>query len=65
LILGRSIGSGPAIHASSKFSLIGKRHLAGLVLVSPFLSICELIKDKYGYIASMLVKERFINYKKI
>jgi hypothetical protein len=48
--LGRSIGSGPAVYVSSLFQL------AGLVLVSPFLSLSALIKDRYGSLAAALVK---------
>ena len=44
-VIGRSIGSGPAL------SLVSKFKVAGLMLVSPFLSIRKLVKDKYGSLA--------------
>lgn len=55
VIMGRSIGSGPAIYLSTIFPI------AGLVLISPFLSLCEVVGDLYGSIASSLLKQRFNN----
>ena len=56
-VIGRSIGSGPAL------SLVSQYRVAGLMLISPFLSICKLVKDRYGALASFLIKERFENDK--
>lgn len=53
-IFGRSIGTGPALHLASKYKV------AGLVLVTPFLSIRQLFKDKVGPL-SKLVEEWFPN----
>mgnify|MGYP000853138105 FL=1 len=49
IVLGRSIGSGPAIFAAAHFKV------GALVLISPFLSICKLVEDKYGWLCSMLL----------
>jgi acetyl esterase/lipase len=49
IILGRSIGSGPAIFAAAHHKV------AALVLISPFLSICKLVADKYGLVCSFLI----------
>jgi acetyl esterase/lipase len=55
MVIGRSIGSGPALHVSSLFEV------GGLVLLSPFLSLCEVVHDLYGTFASGLLKQRFNN----
>ena len=55
IIVGRSIGSGPAVHLASMFNV------GGLILLSPFLSLCEAVHDLYGSIAASLLKERFNN----
>jgi UPF0716 family protein affecting phage T7 exclusion len=49
-VIGRSIGTGPALFLCSYYKV------SGLMLISPFLSIATLVKDKYGSIPSMLVK---------
>ena len=49
-VIGRSIGSGPAL------SLVSQFKVAGIMLISPFLSICKLVKDRYGAIAAFLMK---------
>lgn len=51
-VLGRSIGTGPAI------SLAVQYKIAGLILVAPFLSIKELLHDAVG-VLSYLIEERF------
>ena len=57
-IMGRSIGSGPAIHLCSK-------HRFGVVtLVSPFLSIKQVVKDKVSFISNF-VDFHFDNEKKL
>jgi hypothetical protein len=55
LVMGRSIGTGPAVHVASLFEV------GGLVLLSPFLSLCEVVLDLYGVVASSVLKERFNN----
>lgn len=53
-IFGRSIGTGPALHLAAKFKV------AGLVLVTPFLSVRTLFKDRVGPL-SHFVDEWFQN----
>lgn len=48
-LFGRSIGSGPAVYAAANYNV------AALILISPFLSICKLVSEKYGSICSMLL----------
>lgn len=55
MVIGRSIGSGPALYVSSLYAV------GGVVLLSPFLSLCEVVGDLYGAIASGLLKQRFNN----
>lgn len=52
ILLGRSIGTGPATLLASKY------RYAGLVLVCPFLSVQELVRGYVGPAASF-VRERF------
>lgn len=59
ILIGRSIGSGPAVHLASKFRVFG------LFLISPFLSIRSVVTDKLGSLLSHLVKERFNNQEKM
>ncbi|CAJ1423551.1 unnamed protein product [Effrenium voratum] len=47
MVFGRSIGTGPAM------AIADTPGLAGLVLVSPFLSIQELIRDRIGSLAGL------------
>lgn len=51
-ILGRSIGSGPALYLSSK------RKAAGLILLSPFTSIQAVAENLVGGLLKYLVSER-------
>lgn len=53
-IFGRSIGTGPAVALASLFTF------AGLILVTPFLSVRELFRDRVGPF-SALVEEWFSN----
>ena len=57
-VMGRSIGSGPAVFLSSVYNF------RGLVLLSPFLSIGEAVRDLYGNICGGMIKERFNNKKR-
>ncbi len=54
-VMGRSIGSGPALYLANLFPL------ASIVLVSPFLSLCDAVEDLYGLLAAKLLKQRFDN----
>lgn len=54
LILGRSLGTGPAI------SLAARYEVAGVILVSPFASIKELFERHVGRLAHLL-EDRFQN----
>jgi hypothetical protein len=59
LVMGRSIGSGPATHFATQ-------HPCGaLVLISPFTSLKSVAKYNFGSIASSLVNQRFDNESKI
>ncbi len=57
-IIGRSIGTGPAIHVSSKFKFFM------VVIISGFLSIKHIVKDM-SMILSIFVNEYFNNVSKI
>lgn len=54
-IMGRSIGSGPAVYLASLYKI------ESLILISPFLSIKDAVKDLYGEVCSKLIKQRFNN----
>lgn len=57
-IFGRSIGTGPALELAAKFAV------SGLILVTPFLSVRELIRDRLGPLANFF-GEWFENIKAI
>ena len=57
--MGRSIGSGVGIYLASKYKV------GHLVLISPFLSICEVVKDLYCGLFSWMLKEKFDNRERI
>ena len=59
VISGRSMGSGPSIHVASLYKV------KSLLLVSPFLSIKEVVSSLVGSFVAMLLKERFKNEDKI
>jgi abhydrolase domain-containing protein 17 len=58
MVIGRSLGSGPATFLASR------RNVGALVLISPFKSVRSVAHDVASY-ASILVKERFNNKKLI
>jgi len=58
MILGRSIGTGPAI------SLANKHEVHGVIIVSPFLSVREVCRDTIGPLAN-LIDERFPNHERV
>lgn len=53
-VFGRSIGTGPALHLAAKFKV------AGVILVTPFLCVKTLFKDRVGPL-SLLIDEWFQN----
>jgi abhydrolase domain-containing protein 17 len=55
VVMGRSIGSGPACF------LAKKRKLGALVLISPFTSLQSAAKSMFGGFCGSFVKERFDN----
>ena len=59
LVVGRSMGTGAATYLASK------RKIGALVLISPFTSIKDLIRDRAGSFAASLVADRFNNAKRI
>lgn len=59
ILLGRSIGSGPATH------LAAHRSPGALILMSPYTSIRAVVKDMAGHLVSTLVAERFSNIDEI
>lgn len=58
LVLGRSIGTGPAI------SLAVQYQISGVILISPFLSVKEIVRDAVGLL-SAFVDERFPNKERV
>ena len=55
MVVGRSLGSGPAIYLTS-------RHRVGmLTLISPFMSVRAAAKDIVGSIGQYFINERFDN----
>lgn len=54
IVLGRSIGCGPAVALAANYEV------AGLILVSPMLSFKELLRDIFGLLEPLL-RERFPN----
>lgn len=59
IVLGRSLGSGPAIHIASKYSV------ARLITISAFTSIQDVAHEHYGIFGKLLVKNRFCNLENI
>jgi len=58
ILLGRSVGTGPAI------ALAVENRVGGLVLVSPFLSVREACRERLGPVAD-LIAERFPNQERM
>lgn len=56
LLMGRSIGSGPACFLASQYPKV-----AALILLSPFTSLKDAVKTYLGKLPAMLVRDRFIN----
>lgn len=55
MIFGRSIGSGPATYIAAK------KNPCALLLMSPFKSIRDIVKDKAGRLLQYVISERFRN----
>lgn len=58
-LVGRSLGSGPAVFLASQYPV------GGLILVSPFLSIRAAVQSIMGRLVAWTFKERFPNGKMI
>jgi len=56
IIIGRSMGSGPACTLAAKY-----KDIPALILISPFTSLKNAVKSLLGSFPSLLVKERFDN----
>lgn len=59
ILMGRSIGSGPATHFGHNYPV------GGLVLISPFTSLKSAAQHNFTSVASVLVKQRFDNQTKM
>ena len=59
IIMGRSLGSGPATYLASKYNI------CLLVLISPFTSVKDVVRDSFGYFGSIMMKDQFNNLKRI
>jgi len=59
LIFGRSLGTSPSTFLASR------KDVAGLILISPMLSIKTVVKDILGKYISLFMKDRFENKKMI
>lgn len=57
ILSGRSIGSGPAFHLAAKYEPLC------LMAISPFKSVTNVAKQRFGRIAEMFIQERFDNTK--
>jgi len=59
VVLGRSIGTGPAVHLASV------RKPAALILISPYTSLKDVLGHRLGKFGYHLMKEKFANVEKI
>lgn len=59
LVMGRSIGTGPATHMAYQYQC------GGLVLISPFTSLKCVAKHNFWSLGSSLLKQRFDNENKM
>ena len=59
ILLGRSVGTGPATHLASKYEV------GGLVLVAGYTSLKKLVGDHFGKVAKWMIAERFENINKM
>lgn len=58
IIVGRSVGSGPALYLAGEFPVFG------IILVAPFLSVKEVVRNHLGRVAD-LIEERFPNLERV
>lgn len=61
ILMGRSIGSGPALHLAAYSCFILERKPSALILVSAFKDISKLVADMVGSVAGFIVRNRFKN----
>mmetsp|Transcript_27355 Transcript_27355/g.63705 ORF Transcript_27355/g.63705 Transcript_27355/m.63705 type:complete len:387 (-) Transcript_27355:14-1174(-) len=59
MVFGRSLGTGPAIELASR------HRVAGLILVTPFISVKEVFRHRIGKLADVLEHDWFPNSKSI
>ena len=59
ILFGRSIGSGPATHVASI------RNPCSLLLMSPFKSIRDIVKEQAGSLLQYVITDRFRNIDSI
>ncbi|CEM07063.1 unnamed protein product [Vitrella brassicaformis CCMP3155] len=59
IVMGRSIGTGPALHLAARYDVFGA------ILVAPFVSIREVVKERMGGFAMGLISDRFNNLENI
>ena len=60
ILIGRSMGSGPACALAVQYPLV-----SALILLSPYTSLKQAVKTLLGTLASLIVRERFENHKLI
>lgn len=60
ILIGRSMGSGPACALAVEYP-----NVSALVLLSPYTSLKQAVKTLLGTLASLIVRERFENLKLI
>lgn len=70
ILLGRSLGTGPATYLASKYSSrtspsSQQQMIAALILMSPFTSMRSVATDKVGSLMSLIVPECFNNLERI
>lgn len=59
VLMGRSVGSGPATYLASKYDV------GALILLSAYTSLKKLVRDHYGKFVQWLIAERFENLERI
>ena len=60
ILIGRSMGSGPACALAVQYPLV-----SALILLSPYTSLKQAVKTLLGTLASLIVRERFENHRLI
>eukprot|EP00930_Biecheleria_cincta_P013050 TRINITY_DN11831_c0_g1_i1.p1 TRINITY_DN11831_c0_g1~~TRINITY_DN11831_c0_g1_i1.p1 ORF type:complete len:558 (+),score=78.03 TRINITY_DN11831_c0_g1_i1:48-1721(+) len=58
IVIGRSIGSGPALYIGAQYPVYG------VILICPFLSVKEVVRNHLGRLAD-LIQERFPNMDRV